>query len=178
MKLGKNFKTGYEIYLSAWKNDNDPAPGEFTRTIDPTGYPQALTKSGTNVLYRIGPWNGLRWSGAPTPLLTQSRLYTLQFIFNKDELYYIFSLINNSSVLSRFVLSSNGDIQTFHVGGSDKEMECSLQVYLQTLVIHIACVVCNGSCDIYSEPICGCLEKFVPNIHNNGKREIGQKGVY
>ncbi|XP_047259093.1 G-type lectin S-receptor-like serine/threonine-protein kinase At4g27290, partial [Capsicum annuum] len=64
MKLGKNFKTGHEVYLSAWKNNNDPAPGEFNRTIDPTGYPQVLTKSGTNVLNRIGPWNGLRWSGA------------------------------------------------------------------------------------------------------------------
>ncbi|PHT97626.1 hypothetical protein BC332_33448 [Capsicum chinense] len=64
MKLGKNFKTGHEVYLSAWKNNNDPAPGAFTRTIDPSGYPQVLTKSGTNVLNRIGPWNGLRWSGA------------------------------------------------------------------------------------------------------------------
>ncbi|PHT51415.1 Receptor-like serine/threonine-protein kinase SD1-8 [Capsicum baccatum] len=62
--LGKNFKTGHEVYLSAWKNNNYHAPGEFTRTINPTGYPQVLTKSGTNVLNRIGPWNGLRWSRA------------------------------------------------------------------------------------------------------------------
>ncbi|XP_059281159.1 G-type lectin S-receptor-like serine/threonine-protein kinase At4g27290 [Lycium ferocissimum] len=49
MKLGKNFKTGHEIYLSAWKTYNDPAQGEFTRNIDPTGYPQVLTKRGTRV---------------------------------------------------------------------------------------------------------------------------------
>ncbi|PHT84480.1 G-type lectin S-receptor-like serine/threonine-protein kinase [Capsicum annuum] len=161
MKLGKNFKTGHELYLSAWKNDNDPAPGKFTRIIDPTGYPQDLTKSGTNVLYRIGPWNGLRWSGAPIPLLTQSRLYTFQFIFNKDELYFIFSLINNSSVLSRIVLSSNGDTQRFMWVDQTKRWNLHFKLPTDTCDAYSLCGV-YGSCDIYSEPICGCLEKFVP----------------
>ncbi|KAF3659586.1 G-type lectin S-receptor-like serine/threonine-protein kinase [Capsicum annuum] len=161
MKLGKNFKTGHEVYLSAWKNDNDPAPGGFTRNLDPTGYPQVLTKSGANVLNRIGPWNGLRWSGAPIPLLTQSRLYTFQFIFNKDELYYIFSLINNSSVLSRIVLSSNGDIQRFMWVDQTKRWNVHYRLPADTCDTYSLCGV-YGSCDIDSEPICGCLEKFVP----------------
>ncbi|KAM3305101.1 hypothetical protein P3S67_011967 [Capsicum chacoense] len=161
MKLGKNFKTGHELYLHSWKNDNDPAPGKFTRIIDPTGYPQDLTKSGTNVLYRIGPWNGLRWSGAPIPLLTQSRLYTFQFIFNKDELYFIFSLINNSSVLSRIVLSSNGDTQRFMWVDQTKRWNLHFKLPTDTCDAYSLCGV-YGSCDIYSEPICGCLEKFVP----------------
>ncbi|KAK4348579.1 hypothetical protein RND71_031334 [Anisodus tanguticus] len=128
MKLGKNFKTGHEVYLSAWKNDNDPAPGEFTRNVDPTGYPQVLTKLGTTISNRIGPWNGLRWSGAPIPLLTQSRIYTFQFIFNEEEtkrwlIHYKFPADN---------------CDTYNLCG----------VY--------------GSCDLDNDPICGCLEKFVP----------------
>ncbi|XP_060199262.1 G-type lectin S-receptor-like serine/threonine-protein kinase At4g27290 [Lycium barbarum] len=160
MKLGKNFKTGHEIYLSAWKTYNDPAQGEFTRNIDPTGYPQVLTKRGTTVSNRIGPWNGLRWSGAPIPLLTQSRIYTFQFIFNEEEVYYIFSLINYSSALSRIVLSSNGDIQRFMWVDQTKKWHIHYKLPADNCDTYSLCGV-YGSCDISSEPICGCLEKFV-----------------
>ncbi|XP_055834138.1 G-type lectin S-receptor-like serine/threonine-protein kinase At4g27290 isoform X2 [Solanum dulcamara] len=161
MKLGKNFKTGHEVYLSAWKTDNDPAPGEFTRNIDPTGYPQIFTKSDTDVLYRIGPWNGLRWSGAPTPLLTQSKLYTFQFIFNEEEVYYIFSLVNHSSVLSRIVMTSNGDIQRFMWVDQTKRWHSHYKLPADNCDTYSLCGE-YGSCDIDNEPICGCLEKFVP----------------
>ncbi|XP_059281160.1 G-type lectin S-receptor-like serine/threonine-protein kinase At4g27290 [Lycium ferocissimum] len=97
-KLGGNFKTGHEVYLSAWKNDNDPTPGEFTFHIDPTGYPQALIRRGTRVSSRAGPWNDLQWNGAPAPLQIQSSIYTFQFVFNKEEVYYRYSLINNSYI--------------------------------------------------------------------------------
>ncbi|TMX04646.1 hypothetical protein EJD97_006172 [Solanum chilense] len=161
MKLGKNFKTGHEVYLSAWKSDNDPAPGEFTRNIDPTGYPQVLSKSGTDVLNRIGPWNGLRWSGAPIPLLTQSRLYAFQFIFNEEEASYIFSLTNYSSVLSRIVITSNGDIQRFMWVEQTKKWRTHYKLPADNCDTYSLCGE-HGRCDIDTQPICGCLEKFVP----------------
>ncbi|XP_059281158.1 G-type lectin S-receptor-like serine/threonine-protein kinase At1g11330 [Lycium ferocissimum] len=52
MKLGKNFQTAHEAYLSAWKNNNDPTPAKFTLHVDPTGYPQVLLKDGTRVFGR------------------------------------------------------------------------------------------------------------------------------
>ncbi|KAJ8537838.1 hypothetical protein K7X08_014378 [Anisodus acutangulus] len=161
MKLGKNFKTGHEVYLSAWKNDNDPAPGEFTRNVDPTGYPQVLTKLGTNVSNRIGPWNGLRWSGAPIPLLTQSRIYTFQFIFNEEEVYYIFSLINYSSTLSRIILTSDGYIRRYMWVDQTKKWIIHYQFPADNCDTYNLCGV-YGSCDLDNDPICGCLEKFVP----------------
>ncbi|XP_015168602.1 G-type lectin S-receptor-like serine/threonine-protein kinase At4g27290 [Solanum tuberosum] len=161
MKIGKSFKTGHEFYLSSWKNDNDPAPGEFTRSIDPTGYPQILTKSGTNVLYRVGPWNGLKWSGAPIPLLQQSRLYRFQFAFNEEGIYYIFSLINHSSILSRMVMTSNGDIQRFVWVDQTKRWHIHYRLPADNCDTYSLCGV-YGRCDIDNEPICGCLDKFVP----------------
>ncbi|XP_069153510.1 G-type lectin S-receptor-like serine/threonine-protein kinase At4g27290 [Solanum lycopersicum] len=161
MKIGKNFKTGHEVYLSAWKSDNDPAPGEFTRSIDPTGYPQILTKSGTNVLYRVGPWNGLKWSGAPIPLLQQSRLHRFQFVFNEEGIYYIFSLINHSSILSRTVMTSNGDIQRFVWVDQTKRWHIHYRLPADNCDTYSLCGV-YGRCDIDNEPICGCLKKFVP----------------
>ncbi|KAK4722625.1 hypothetical protein R3W88_012858 [Solanum pinnatisectum] len=46
MKMGKNFVTGQEFYLSSWKNEYDPAPGEYTYHCDPTGYPQDVMRKG------------------------------------------------------------------------------------------------------------------------------------
>ena len=60
MKMGKNFVTGQEFYLSSWKNEYDPAPGEYTYHCDPTGYPQDVMRKGKVKVYSTGPWNGLR----------------------------------------------------------------------------------------------------------------------
>ncbi|MCD7462296.1 hypothetical protein HAX54_048204, partial [Datura stramonium] len=64
MKLGWNFVTGREVYLSSWQNKEDPAPGDFTYHCDPSGYPQNILNKGSNVVYRSGPWNGRFFSGA------------------------------------------------------------------------------------------------------------------
>nr|XP_016492375.1 PREDICTED: G-type lectin S-receptor-like serine/threonine-protein kinase At4g27290 [Nicotiana tabacum] len=58
MKLGKNFKTGHEVYISEWKKNSDPTPGNSLH-IDPTGNPHGLIRRSTNVSARAGPWNGL-----------------------------------------------------------------------------------------------------------------------
>ncbi|KAK4352235.1 hypothetical protein RND71_027753 [Anisodus tanguticus] len=138
------------------KNDNDPAPGEFTRNIDPTGYPQVLTKHGTGVSARIGPWNGLRWSGSPIPLLECCHF---QLIFNEEEVYYTYSLIN-SSVLTRLVLTSNGYIQRLTWVDRTKRWHIYYNLPADNCDTHSLCGA-YGSCDIDNTPTCGCLEKFV-----------------
>ncbi|XP_047257976.1 G-type lectin S-receptor-like serine/threonine-protein kinase At4g27290, partial [Capsicum annuum] len=95
MKLGKNFQTGHEAYLSTWKNDNDPTPGDFTLHVEVAPYPQGVIKRGSSVSTRVAQRVG------------NNNIYKIQSVFNKEEVYYSFSLIN-SSVLSRLVLTSNG----------------------------------------------------------------------
>lgn len=68
------------------------APGEFTRNIDPTGYPQIFIKSATHVLNHIGPWNDFRWNGAPTPLLTQEELLLFNLFSSIRRRFTIFSI--------------------------------------------------------------------------------------
>ncbi|XP_059279496.1 G-type lectin S-receptor-like serine/threonine-protein kinase At4g27290 isoform X1 [Lycium ferocissimum] len=160
MKVGKIFRTGHEVYLSAWKNDNNPTPREFTVHIDPTGYPQALIRRGTGVSSRSGPWNGLRWNGAPAPLQIQSSIYTFQFVFNKEEVYYRYSPIN-SSVLSRLVLANNGYIQRYTWEDRTKTWLLYLNIPQNTCDKYNLCGA-YGSCVIDGSPLCRCLEKFVP----------------
>ncbi|KAL8506088.1 hypothetical protein ACS0TY_017083 [Phlomoides rotata] len=47
MKLGWNFITGLEVYMSSWKNSGNPAAGDFTFHLDSTDYPQLVIRKDT-----------------------------------------------------------------------------------------------------------------------------------
>ncbi|MCD7462300.1 hypothetical protein HAX54_048208 [Datura stramonium] len=61
MKLGRNFVTGREVYLSSWKSEEDPAPGDSTYHCDTSGYPQNILKKGSDVVYRLDRMVALQW---------------------------------------------------------------------------------------------------------------------
>ncbi|KAK6134491.1 hypothetical protein DH2020_031773 [Rehmannia glutinosa] len=98
IKFGWNFITGVETYLSSWKNDEDPSPGDFTYHLDPTGYPQIVMRQNKVETYRIGPWNGLRFSGFPN--MRADPTYTLTLTMNKNEVHYFEHTIDRSVVSS------------------------------------------------------------------------------
>lgn len=87
MKLGKNLVTGHEVCLTSWKNSGDPAAGNFTFAFDPTGYPQIVMRQGYNVTYRLGPWNGVGFSGLPN--LQRNNIFTIGAIINERERHTI-----------------------------------------------------------------------------------------
>ncbi|KAJ8534467.1 hypothetical protein K7X08_016195 [Anisodus acutangulus] len=158
MKLGINLVTGLERYLSSWKSDDDPAPGDYTYHCDPTGYPQDLMRKGPNVVYRAGPWNGLRWSGAPN--MENNSITSFGLVMNNQEIYYKYELVNKS-VVSTFRLRSNGNAMrmiwvekkegwiNYHSADAD---------HCETYKLCGA----YGTCTIFTDPVCRCLDKFVP----------------
>ncbi|XP_049365121.1 G-type lectin S-receptor-like serine/threonine-protein kinase At4g27290 isoform X4 [Solanum verrucosum] len=158
MKLGKNFQTGQDVYLSAWKNESDPTPGEISLHIDPTGYPQTVVKRGTSVLGSSGPWNGLRWSGDRVPPPNQSSIYKIQYVFNKEEVSYSYYFID-SLMLPRLVLTSTGYVQGLMWVNQTKTW-LYLSLPPNTCDTYSVCGA-YGSCDIDHSPVCSCLEKFV-----------------
>ncbi|XP_057791076.1 G-type lectin S-receptor-like serine/threonine-protein kinase At4g27290 [Salvia miltiorrhiza] len=159
MKLGKNFVTGHEVYIASAKNNDDPATGSFTYQIDPTGYPQSVIKDGASVRCKSGPWNGVRFSGSHN--LVKNIIFTFGLVINKDEVYYHYTLLNDS-VYMRFKLSESGEGQRW------------LWSY-QTQIWLLYHTIPTDNCDIYSvcgaygvcntktSPYCSCLNKFEPN---------------
>ncbi|KAL2476169.1 G-type lectin S-receptor-like serine/threonine-protein kinase [Abeliophyllum distichum] len=105
MKFGWNYKTGLEVYLSSWKSKDDPSSGDFTYHFDPTGYPQRVLKRGSDVQFKSGPWNGLRFSG--TPNLRKNNFYKYGVVLNKNEAYFTYELLDRS-IISRVTLSESG----------------------------------------------------------------------
>uniref|UniRef100_A0A7N2MAT2 Bulb-type lectin domain-containing protein n=2 Tax=Quercus lobata TaxID=97700 RepID=A0A7N2MAT2_QUELO len=102
MKVGWDFRTGLERCLTAWKSLDDPSLGELSWGIELHDYLEIVMKKGSNKFFRIGPWNGRVFSGAPK--LRATLVYDFSFVSNKDELYFMFHMIN-TSLISRAVLN-------------------------------------------------------------------------
>ncbi|KAF6156814.1 hypothetical protein GIB67_017348 [Kingdonia uniflora] len=159
MKLGWDLKTGFNRYLSAWNGVNDPSVGDLTYgIINFNRYPEAAMMRNSKEYYRSGPWNGLRYSGAPE--LKPNPVFKFDFVSNEDEVYYTYGL-NDNSVISRLVLnqtSGNPALQRF------------TWAQRWVLLISIPRDLCDtyrncgayGSCDINDAPICSCLKGLKP----------------
>jgi len=101
MKLGWDFWTGFDRYLSSWKSLDDPSPGDFTWGVQPEGNPEIVSWKGSNKYHRSGPWNGIGFSGAPE-IRPSPFFFSFSFISNDKELYYTYNL-NNKSIITRIV---------------------------------------------------------------------------
>ncbi|KAK4714808.1 hypothetical protein R3W88_020715 [Solanum pinnatisectum] len=158
MKLGWNFVTGREVYLSSWKNEEDPAPGDYTYHCDPSGYPQNIMKKGSDAVYRSGPWNGRSFSGSQNS--RECPYYTIGVFTSKTELYFGYKL--TSSVIVRLILSQNGVLQLWTWGDGKQDWVPFLLIPADNCDTYKLCGA-YGSCNSQDFPVCGCLDKFVPN---------------
>ncbi|KAK2989530.1 hypothetical protein RJ640_016654 [Escallonia rubra] len=164
MKLGKNFETGLERYLSSWKSNDDPSPSDFTFHCDPSGYPQNLIRRGSVEQYRAGPWNGVRFSGVP--YLSPNTIFRYGLVFNDKEIYYSYDVIN-SSVISRLMLSPNGVLQRWTWPG-DRSQGWVLYMSVPTGYCDTYSLCgAYGTCNVGVSPQCKCLDKFAPKYSDD-----------
>ncbi|KAL2555423.1 G-type lectin S-receptor-like serine/threonine-protein kinase [Forsythia ovata] len=172
MKLGWNYKTGLEVYLSSWKNKDDPSSGDFTYHFDPTGYPQIVVKRGSVVQYKSGPWNGLHFSG--TPNLRKNLFYKYGVVLNKNEAYFTYELLDRS-IISRVTLSESGVSQPLTWVDRTQRWEVDIIHPTEICDIYRLCGA-YGSCNIAKSPVCGCLDRFLPKDPEGWKRADWSSG--
>ncbi|KAJ0045004.1 hypothetical protein Pint_04369 [Pistacia integerrima] len=159
MKLGINLDTGLNRFLSSWKSLDDAAEGDFTFKIDPDGYPQSYLRKGSDIQFRSGSWNGLRWTGAPT--LKPNSVYTYEFVLNEHEVYFKFEILNDS-VPSRMVLSPSGQLQRFTWIDRTRRWAPYSATISDQCDNYDLCGA-YASCNINNPPtVCGCLDGFSP----------------
>ncbi|XWS27931.1 hypothetical protein CRYUN_Cryun25bG0022800 [Craigia yunnanensis] len=158
MKLGRNFVTGFERYISSWKSMEDPTPGQYSLRIDSRGYPQLILKKGSEIVFRAGSWNGFYFSGKPG--LEQNPTYSYDFVLNNNEVYYKYEH-RNSSFVSRYALNPLGSIQRFVWIESKKDWEIFSTAHADQCAIYAFCGA-HATCTTNKSPPCACLEGFVP----------------
>ncbi|KAJ8628272.1 hypothetical protein MRB53_021579 [Persea americana] len=108
MKLGFKKRTGLNRILTSWKSADDPAPGEFSLGLDPVGVPQYFLRTGSDRIWRSGPWNGQRLIGVP--LMNRYSVFSWSYVTNDDEIYLMYDG-KNSSITARYVLDRSGLLQ-------------------------------------------------------------------
>nr|XP_043638846.1 G-type lectin S-receptor-like serine/threonine-protein kinase At4g27290 isoform X2 [Erigeron canadensis] len=158
MKLGKDLVTGVQSSLRSWKSPDDPSIGMFTHTISGTeGYPQFFTYQGDTILSRVGPWNGLGFSGFPTD--TPDSIYSVHSVYNHKELYNLYEL--RGSVLTRLVITWDGKVLILHWIERTKKWVVYSDLAVDSCGRFALCGP-YGSCSIDKHPPCSCIEGFEP----------------
>ncbi|KAH6795586.1 hypothetical protein C2S51_036572 [Perilla frutescens var. frutescens] len=154
MSLGVNLATGVDTYLSSWRTHDDPGPGEFTAHVDPTGYPQIVVRRGKTIKFRLGPWNGVRFSGAPG---TRNNP-TLEM--NQNEVKYGEDNIDRS-VVTRLALSLDG-VGVRWIWNNRSNSWTTYNLEADSCDTYNSCGA-YAVCNVRESPACGCLDRFVPS---------------
>ncbi|KAG5235600.1 G-type lectin S-receptor serine/threonine-protein kinase [Salix suchowensis] len=154
MKLGSNFVTKTDQFLSSWRSAEDPTRGEYSFLIDTHGYPQLLLKRGNKTLFRGGSWNGINFVSDPRPLPISN-----EFVFNSKEVYFKFEI--QSSFRVRQTLSPSGLLQSYIWSDRTNDWVITDAGQPDQCDNYAICGP-NTRCEINRSPICVCLDGFVP----------------
>ncbi|KAD2805044.1 hypothetical protein E3N88_38421 [Mikania micrantha] len=163
MKLGKNFITGRELYLISWRSADDPSPGEYTLrySIDKGKYQEIYIMRSSAVETRIGPYNGISFSGWPnfTPDPADPT-YNMYMIVNQNEMYFAYmSNSNDTSFLFRTIVTPGGKVETLQQKLPNREWIESVSLPVDYCDNYEVCGP-YGSCNTATSPNCGCLKGF------------------
>ncbi|KAL3355782.1 hypothetical protein AABB24_016781 [Solanum stoloniferum] len=129
-------------------------------------------RKGPNVVYRAGPWNGLRWSGAPN--MVNNSITSFGLVMNNQEIYYKYELVNKS-VLTTLVLTPNGDAMRMIWLEKREGWVNYHSVDADHCDTYKLCGA-YGTCTIFSDPVCRCLDKFIPKHPDDWDRADWSSG--
>ena len=159
MKLGWDLRTGLERRLTAWKSPDDPSPGELSCEIVLHNYPEMVTKNGSKIYIRTGPWNGIRFSGALW--LKANPWVYFTFVSNKDEVYFTYHT-TKKSVITRAVLNQTVYVYERNIWiEADKKWTTVFSIPRDNCDSYNLCGA-YGNCIIGDSPMCHCVEGFKP----------------
>ncbi|KAF8402218.1 hypothetical protein HHK36_013170 [Tetracentron sinense] len=158
MKLGWNLKTGMNRYLTSWKSEDDPSTGVYSFRIEAHGFPEAFLWNQRHKQFRTGPWNGLRFGGIPQ--MKPNYIFNFNFTSNQEEVYYSFSL-KNESLVSRFMVNQTGQLQRTTWLETSRAWNIFWYLPKDQCDNYNVCGA-YGICDINASPVCKCIKGFEP----------------
>ncbi|KAE8703214.1 S-locus lectin protein kinase family protein [Hibiscus syriacus] len=157
MKIGVDLRTGFARRITAWKNWDDPSPGDLTYGVELEGIPQI--RKGLKKYSLSGIWIGNGFSGIR--YVSLNPIYDYQFVWNEDEVYYIFSL-KNKLVLSRVVLNQTESVRQRYTRSPDTQTWMLFSMRPRDYCDNYGRCGSNVNCDNNELPVCQCLTGFRP----------------
>ncbi|KAE8703212.1 S-locus lectin protein kinase family protein [Hibiscus syriacus] len=159
MKIGVDLRTGLDRRLSAWKNWDDPSPGDLNYGVELEGSPQMVLRKGLQKYAVSGLWIGNGFSGAPNTRLNP--IFNYDFVWNENEVYYTFSL-KNKSVMSRVGLNQTEKARERYTWNPDTQTWKQFDTFPSDYCDNYERCGPNGNCDSNKLPACQCLTAFSP----------------
>ncbi|GMJ10249.1 hypothetical protein like AT4G27290 [Hibiscus trionum] len=159
MKVGVDLRTGIDRRLSAWKNWDDPSPGDLTYGVDLEGSPEMVLWKGSEKYSLSGLWIGAGFSGAPT--YSSNPIFDYNFVWNENEVYYIFFLKNQSVKLRNALNQSLSQSQIYTWNPESQTWQVFLALPIDYCDRYGLCGP-NANCDSNKLPSCQCLPGFKP----------------
>jgi hypothetical protein len=158
VKLGWDLKRGLNRRLIAWKNWDDPSSGDIIIEMTLHNYPEVYLFQGTVKYYRIGPWNGLGFSGALPGI--KNHVFNFTFVHNQDEVYFMFTVKDKSLLIRGFPNQTTSLFQSF----TWTETTQSWKLYLAEPADHCDSYGVCGAYGICTNElsVCQCLKGFKP----------------
>ncbi|KAJ7948532.1 receptor kinase 3 [Quillaja saponaria] len=158
MKLGKDFRSGLDRQLTAWKDQYDPSPGNLTWGMHIDGHPEPVMWIGSKKYFRSGPWNGVQYSGKPTA--EPNPIYDFMYFADENECYYVYQLRNKSKI-ARMTINQTAEMR-YHYVWNEGERNWKVFAFLLPRDYCDRYGACgpNGNCNGNSSPNCECLRGF------------------
>ncbi|XP_039025759.1 G-type lectin S-receptor-like serine/threonine-protein kinase At4g27290 [Hibiscus syriacus] len=112
MKIGFDLRTGLDRRLTAWKNWDDPSPGDLSYGVELEGSPEMVLRKGLDKISLSGLWVGTGFSGAPT--YRANPIFDYNFVWNENEIYYTYFLKDQSAKLMNALNQTESESQITH----------------------------------------------------------------
>ncbi|XP_024638541.1 G-type lectin S-receptor-like serine/threonine-protein kinase At4g27290 isoform X2 [Medicago truncatula] len=165
MKLGWDLRNDLERRITSWKSPDDPSPGDLSWGLVLHNYPEFYLMNRTEKYCRLGPWNGLQFSGLSDR--KQNSIYDfkyvanndLNYVSNKDEMFYSFTLKNSSAFVSATIYQTNISIYVWEENNTNWLLTESTP--LNSCESYGICGP-YASCSTTKSPACQCLRGFIP----------------
>ncbi|TVU20748.1 hypothetical protein EJB05_30343, partial [Eragrostis curvula] len=158
--LGQDKLTGEYQTLTSWRNAEDPSPGMFTDTVDPTNGTSEFFYlwNGTRAYWRSGVWTGRFFANLPEAvnnvLFNQTYVETPAYRRVTDVLY-------DNATITRMVMDLTGQTKQFIWVPASQ----SWQFFWAAPTVQCdAYALCGafGVCSQRSQPPCQCPPGFAP----------------
>ncbi|KAK8485014.1 hypothetical protein V6N12_019902 [Hibiscus sabdariffa] len=159
MKIGVDLRTSFDRRLSAWKNWDDPSPGDLTYGVELEGSPEMVLMKGLEKYYLTGLWIGSGFSGVRD--VRSNPIFDYDFVWNETEIYFTFSL-KSKSLMSRVVLNQTESVRKRYTWNPESQTWELFSMRPSDYCDRYGLCGPNGNCDYNKLPVCQCLTGFRP----------------
>ncbi|KAI7753022.1 hypothetical protein M8C21_016777 [Ambrosia artemisiifolia] len=172
MKFGKDLVSGLDRRYRSWKSLDDPSPGEFVGFMDTNGFPQLIEDNGSIPLMRYGPWNGNSFNGLSYH--QPNSPFKHEFVFNDKEVYYMYTIVNTNSFISRIYVNPQGDF--YRLTWIEQQWKPYWQAKPDMQCFAYGICGPNGMCNASNSPACSCMQGFEPRNPDEWSASVWSSG--